>query len=215
MGLTKHLPYDSDIRVPFYIRGPGIKKGTESDAVVGNVDILPTFLSLADIKYDTDTYDGIDFSTYIMEDDYYDEFEDEDDDTNVGIKQRDTWLSQYMSIGTKCIAECGAWYPGKDGSFYPGRTASAPCYNDDNEAWMMDENTLGNWRAIRIINDTDNLMYVEWYKLEQPKNTWNDSVFGTAYWNELYNVEDDPYQIYNMWDDISSERQQEYRDMLR
>ena len=80
---------------------------------------------------------------------------------------------------------------------------------------MMDENTVGNWRAIRIINDTDNLMYVEWYKLEQPKNTWNDSVFGTAYWNELYNVEDDPYQIYNMWDDISTDKQQEFRDMLR
>ena len=133
-GIIQTLPYDSDMRVPFYVRGPGIKKGSISDVVVGNVDILPTFLSLADIEYDISSYDGIDFSAYMM-DDYemgYDYEFEKYYETNIRIrvdaKPRDAWLSQYMSIGTKCIAECGAWYPGNDGSFYPGHTESAPCY---------------------------------------------------------------------------------------
>ena len=102
----------------------------ESDAVVGNVDILPTFLSLAGIKYDSDTYDGIDMSPYMMQNDT--------------TPQRDVWLSQYISIGTKCLDYCPTWYPGKDGSVYPGVNAHGPCYDDNNQAWMIDENTVAN-----------------------------------------------------------------------
>eukprot|EP01084_Bolivina_argentea_P024574 45784_1 len=207
VGLTKHLPYDSDMRVPLMMRGPGIKKGSSSDFVVGNVDIVPTFLSLANIEYDSNTYDGIDWSPFMVEND--------NDFVTPVVQTRDAFLSQYMSIGTKCISGCGAWIPEPDGSAFPGRTQSAPCYNDENQAWMMDENTVGNWRALRIINATDNLMYVEWYNLPLPKKTWNDTVFKDAYWTELYNVEDDPYQIYNMWNDISKEKQYEFRNMLR
>ena len=44
------LPYDTDLRVPAMIRGPGITPGSSMSAVVGNVDITPTLLTLAGIE---------------------------------------------------------------------------------------------------------------------------------------------------------------------
>ncbi|XP_053390674.1 N-acetylglucosamine-6-sulfatase-like [Mercenaria mercenaria] len=43
----KRQLYDFDIRVPLMVRGPGIKPATFSDEAVSNIDLAPTFLSLA------------------------------------------------------------------------------------------------------------------------------------------------------------------------
>ena len=43
----KHQPYENDIRVPFFIKGPGIKQHNSRDEVVSMVDIAPTLLELA------------------------------------------------------------------------------------------------------------------------------------------------------------------------
>merc|ERR1712066_684943 len=45
--MEKMLPYETDIRVPFFIRGPGIKAGTQLDEMIANIDIAPTLLDLA------------------------------------------------------------------------------------------------------------------------------------------------------------------------
>ena len=46
---SKMNPYDTDIRVPALICGPGIRPGSTMASVVGNVDVAPTLLSLAGI----------------------------------------------------------------------------------------------------------------------------------------------------------------------
>jgi N-acetylglucosamine-6-sulfatase len=43
----KLTPYEEDIRVPLYIRGPGIRGGSERIEIVGNVDLAPTIAELA------------------------------------------------------------------------------------------------------------------------------------------------------------------------
>lgn len=43
----KHQPYENDIRVPFFIKGPGIQKQVSRSEVVSMVDIAPTLLELA------------------------------------------------------------------------------------------------------------------------------------------------------------------------
>ena len=49
LGACKRMPYDTDIRIPMLIVGPGIAPRTVITAVAGTVDIAPTFLALAGV----------------------------------------------------------------------------------------------------------------------------------------------------------------------
>ena len=46
----KMLPYDPSSQVPLIIRGPGTPAGARSQALVGNIDLAPTILELAQAK---------------------------------------------------------------------------------------------------------------------------------------------------------------------
>jgi len=48
----KFLAYEPSTHLPFLIRGPHIRAGTESNEIVGNVDIAPTVLELAGVEPD-------------------------------------------------------------------------------------------------------------------------------------------------------------------
>jgi N-acetylglucosamine-6-sulfatase len=48
----KFLAYEPSTHLPFLIRGPHIKPGSESGEIVGNIDIAPTILELAGVKPD-------------------------------------------------------------------------------------------------------------------------------------------------------------------
>lgn len=43
----KNTAYEESIRMPFYVRGPGVPSGRTVDHLAGMVDLVPTFLSLA------------------------------------------------------------------------------------------------------------------------------------------------------------------------
>jgi N-acetylglucosamine-6-sulfatase len=45
----KYSPYDTDIRVPLLVRGPGVPSGDHVAAVTGNVDLAPTFEAMAGV----------------------------------------------------------------------------------------------------------------------------------------------------------------------
>ncbi|RAH42610.1 sulfatase family protein [Aspergillus brunneoviolaceus CBS 621.78] len=53
----KTTGYEEDIRVPFYIRGPGLPRGVSVDRVTTHIDIAPTLFELAGIPLRTD-FDG-------------------------------------------------------------------------------------------------------------------------------------------------------------
>ncbi|GLA00590.1 hypothetical protein AnigIFM60653_009340 [Aspergillus niger] len=53
----KTCAFDEDIRVPFFIRGPGIPEGQQQDIVTTHIDIAPTLFSLASLPL-RDDFDG-------------------------------------------------------------------------------------------------------------------------------------------------------------
>lgn len=55
--MEKMWPYETDIRIPAYMRGPGIPAGQRIRSMAMNLDILPTFLDLAGIPLSPE-YDG-------------------------------------------------------------------------------------------------------------------------------------------------------------
>ncbi|MDP3955168.1 MAG: sulfatase-like hydrolase/transferase, partial [bacterium] len=49
LGVGKSAPYDSDVRVPLYVVGPGVKRGVR-DEMVSNIDLAATFEDLAGLR---------------------------------------------------------------------------------------------------------------------------------------------------------------------
>ena len=46
----KAFPFDVDTKVPFLVRGPGVRKRAVRSELVGNIDIAPTFLDIAGLQ---------------------------------------------------------------------------------------------------------------------------------------------------------------------
>ena len=44
---SKFLPYEPAVRVPMFVRGPGVQRGSRSGELAANIDLAPTILALA------------------------------------------------------------------------------------------------------------------------------------------------------------------------
>ena len=50
LPMEKMWPYETDVRIPFFVRGPGIAAGQKLGLLGLNLDIAPTLLALAGIE---------------------------------------------------------------------------------------------------------------------------------------------------------------------
>lgn len=62
----KSMPFEFDVRVPFYIRGPKVPQGVRINKIVLNVDLAPTFLDIGGVEV-PDHMDGKSFLPIMTE----------------------------------------------------------------------------------------------------------------------------------------------------
>eukprot|EP00483_Globobulimina_turgida_P012666 UN12689 len=150
----KAEPYETDVRVPTYMIGPNIKAKIETSIIVGNVDVYPTFLELAQIDNE-DNKLNIDGKSFVwnLTDGY---------NMNIDNNWREQYLVEYRATGTTYFWICGIWTPDpKSGGIFPGVTIAPPQGPPDmNETgpWYVNDQKSSNFRMIRILNSTHNLM---------------------------------------------------------
>ena len=88
MPQGKVLPYETDVRVPFFCRGPGIAPGTKVGQIVANIDIAPTLLDLAGVTV-PNIMDGRSFAPLLKGGPGV------VDDTKVGLER--PWRTHFMA----------------------------------------------------------------------------------------------------------------------
>nr|XP_022912032.1 N-acetylglucosamine-6-sulfatase-like isoform X2 [Onthophagus taurus] len=61
----KRQPYETDVKVPFFIKGPKIRSKSLENRPISTIDVLPTILDLASIEIPGDI-DGVSFKQYLF-----------------------------------------------------------------------------------------------------------------------------------------------------
>eukprot|EP01083_Nonionella_stella_P174756 606699_1 len=195
--------YETDIRVPFFVRGPNITAKTTMDQMVSNVDIAPTIYELAGIEVDRNKYDidGRSFAKYLFEPQRQDD--DDDDDT-----WRDTLLFEYIWETNSTMAHYKVWYPSN--TSYMGNTIHPECCNQMGEPYRVDNSYMSSFRSLRIINDTFNITYAEYMDGTYTQQDLNNPMF-----YEMYNLTNDPWQTNNIYNQTDEKMKQYLQQTLR
>ena len=198
LGTSKQHPYETDIRVPFIIRGPGIIPGRNfTQQIAGNVDVMPTMLHLAAGK---DFVQALNVDgramTFLLE---------EKGDT------RDYWLNEYLSVSTYWNDHSAIWEDGQTTTMQCGGDPKRGPRNPspfqetcnetegvgDGKCWYVDSLRSNSWRQLRIMNSTMNWNYVE-YDPDWKFDVTDRAGAGLQHY-EWYDVASDPYQMNNMY----------------
>ncbi|XP_065178090.1 extracellular sulfatase Sulf-2-like [Sycon ciliatum] len=194
---SKQQPYDTDIFVPTFIRGPGIAAGSKVDAMVGNVDIAPTIIDLAGIQVPKGM-DGKSMAGLLKASDQAKE---------AAEKWRDGYLIEYKSVGKYDNKHATMWWPTADGDFHGVHRSppGAPCATCPH--WWLD-GPSNTYRGLRLMNATHNFLYAEF----NPDWTFDNK---TAVFHEYYDVTEDPYQMKNIYSKAAPDLQKALHDQLQ
>jgi N-acetylglucosamine-6-sulfatase len=217
IGTSKQHPYETDIRVPFILRGPGVAAGGNfTKQIAGNVDVLPTMLHLAagSDYVRAAGMDGRSMASFMVEgvSNSEDSVEDRVEGSGAEKPWRDFFLNEYLSCGTYWNDHSAIWQDGnfttehcngdpKRGPNNPSPFKQACNESDgvgDGNCWFLDSTQSNSWRQLRVMNATMNWNYVEYDPL------WNFDTFPLQHY-ELYDVSKDPYQMNNIYMETSGE----------
>lgn len=212
IGTSKQHPYETDIRIPFIMRGPGIKKGLRPVEVSANVDLLPTLLELAagDAYVKAAGLDGRSMVPFLVP---------------TASTTKPTWrhylVNEYKSVVTYFNDHSNCWQNNKDttkacGGNMPRAPSDGMTKADCTDSngfntglcYFLDSTASNNWRRLRILNSTHNWNYVEYDRSFQFKD-------GDALQHiELYDQDADKYQMTNIYESASEETKRWLHDTL-
>ena len=147
----KRQLYEHDIRVPLYIRGPGIKPGTSLDEAVLNIDLAPFIHEIvSDSQRPLDHHDGASFLGLFADDKLQD-----------GPIRKQEWRNDFLiSYHGEGNPECG---------FSPCNKGKPNRYED----WHSGDATNNSYHCVRSMAPSeiycafdDDEDFVEYYDLE-------------------------------------------------
>ena len=188
------------------MRGPGITPGSRLPQVTGNVDILPTIVELAvgksHIPADVDGHSLVPFllpGADVMP---------ASERAARRAAWRDHYLSEYLSVGTYYNDHSQCWSPpgytekcGGSMPRGPDPSKTKKCVEatgvGDGNCYFVDSTHSNSWRALRIINSTMNVQYIE-YDPTWHFNVTDPSGAGLQHY-ELYDLNTDKYQVKNLY----------------
>ena len=222
----KFQMYETDIKVPMYIRGPNIPQQSVATQLVGNIDILPTFIDLANIIIPNSTIiDGKSMVGTIIPH-YYNYNSHDNNSAKIddklmemrrllrsqnalsgrGVENSTNWrqvfLSQYRSIGTHYFSVCQIWWAGTS--------------NDSNSASIVTQSVdveNNNFPGNALDPPAKNGDGIPWYIGIENKNNWrmlrilNDThnwayaEFITFNWTEESKENPIFYELYDVTND--------------
>jgi len=211
---SKQQIYETDIHLPLYVRGPGIKSGVELDALVGNVDIAPTLLDLAGAQ--KDDMDGKSLMPHLVS-----------GSETSAHPWRTSFLVEYLSVGSvrpfpaithvnavllRSQPDLVAWAnvggvlldsspltrtQGHNKAGPKSPTGAKTCKEGTGNCWFIDSTNSNSYRALRVINGTSNLLYAEF------DSKWKFDETGLEF-VELYDLNADPWQMDNLHNKTSA-----------
>ena len=148
LPMEKMWPYETDIRIPFYMRGPGIAPGTVLSDMGMNLDIPATLLDLAGIAVPA-KYDGQSLAPMV-----------------IGSEaDKDAARSSWRTRTVISFAE-GAFQSWGGTDFSPGLAPDAanppqatihPPQKADNGVDYTFDNPQNQWRMLRVVNSTHDI----------------------------------------------------------
>ena len=199
--VEKEQIFETDIHVPYYIRGPGIKQNITISNIVSNIDIYPTILDLAEIEI-PDNVDGKSMKGLL------------NGDMDAASEWREMLLIEIMDVNNQYFNATSTWFStpndfhGKLIKPNAGQNTLDP--NQELTVYYGDGVNYGNnWRLLRIINETYDWTYAEYYDYH-----FNQTSFENPYLYVLYDNNKDRYQLNNIYNSITKEIQNELHSNL-
>ena len=171
VGCSKQHPYESDVHIPFFARGPGIAPGTTLGALGSNIDIGPTLLEIAGLPPNP-LHDGASLLPMLTT--------PQGSAARLALEAawRTSLIIEYLSVGTYYNDHATQWLSGPaatpgtpvvygDGPYKPAAssTAEAACAATEAAAggacYFVDSTASNNWIALRVRNATHNFVFVQ------------------------------------------------------
>jgi len=194
----KMLPYETDVRVPLWVRGPGIAAGRSIPQLAANIDLAPTLLALAKLRV-PEVMDGKSLLPLLLD------APPQQPHPSPRLSWRTAMLSEFAEGELQVWGTNSLWmvnYTVEEdracgrscGSSCPAHPPFTPAGGGPQYIYDTPQN---QWRMLRVINETHDLAFVEW----DPSYVFSNA---SVSFREFFDLRTDPWQQTNAWSDLSS-----------
>ena len=194
MGYDKRQLYEHDIRIPFYISGPGITADASTDIVALNIDIAPTIADL--VSQNVPPYmDGRSLTEFMFNSQYHRPNKAEEGTTKAAGARANGIVQSFM-----------VEYSGEaDNS-----TGLVMCGGHPSYAATLCDSWNNTYQCVRTINGTagqvNGTIYCRFICYGAGKEVVDCEPGTPESEGEYYEMDSDPYELNNLWRNLSSEQ---------